>query len=296
MFCPICHKKPNNGLGKINGFFFCPNCHLGWQKGFSPVDYKEEYYQAKSSFISKLFQPIALFFYKLRSRYVSDKLKKLWIDVGAGEGDYLKTVKAGRKIGVEISTSGRKMMKKAGLETLADIDFLNRRDLNAEIISFWHVLEHMEKPWDYLEAAKKNLSRSGQIIIGVPNIDSLEFLYFGKDWFHFEPKYHLWYFSPRSLDKILKKLGLEIEKIDWWSPEHSLAGITQSLINKTSNSTNILHKLVKRQAGFSSLRVSDGLWIFFWLSLGLPLVFIIWIISSLFHRSDSVTIITSPIS
>lgn len=294
-FCPLCGGKPKVGLSKLPGYFYCQKCQLGWRKKLAKVKYAEDYYQPQSNLASKLFRPIVSFFYALRQVYVGDGQNKLWMDVGAGDGEFLATIKALRRIGVEISSSGRRKMKEKGLETMTDQQFLKGQGLKAEVISFWHVLEHVGKPKDYLQAAKRYLVRDGQLLIGVPNLDSLSFRFFGSRWFHFQPKYHLWHFSPHSLTKILKKTGLHVKKIDYWSPEHSLAGILQTFINATAGSENVLHQLVKRGAGFFSLSTKDVFWIVFWLTLGLPIIFLFWLAGGFTHRSDTIVVVATVV-
>lgn len=245
--------------------------------------------------VSRLFQPLAWFFYFLRSQLVEIPVKGLWIDVGAGDGQFLKTVRARRKVGVEISPAAWRIMENFGLETMTNSKFLKSRGLNADIISFWHVLEHVGKPWEYLQAAKRNLTHKGKIIIGLPNVDSLSFRFFGQLWFHFQSKYHLWHFSLLSLKKVLNKSGFHIEKIDWWSPEHSLAGVLQTFINVSAGSENVLHLLVKRGTKQVVLKSKDVFWIVFWLTFGLPLILLFWVAGAVTHHPDSVVVVGATV-
>lgn len=294
--CPLCKKKPYPDFFRLKSYWYCKACNLLWLKEFPKTDYGDMYYKGKSSLAQKLFIPIASFFHAIRRFYAGGGGKNLWVDVGAGEGGFLKTVRAKKRIGVEVSKSARKMIVKNGLDTLSDQEFLKTKKLRADVISFWHVLEHVENPWDYLNSAKKNLSKKGKIIIGVPNIDSFEFELTREYWFHLQPQFHLWHFSPRSIKKLLKQTGFKIESIDYWSIEHHLTGVLQSLINKSSQSKeNVLHKLVKRGTGTSVLKGKDIFWSLFWLILGLPIVFLFWFFGALAHKSGTVVILASSL-
>ncbi len=291
--CPICKKEPDSSFFGIQGYRYCSRCQLGWLKKLPKITYKENYYKGTSGIVSKLFIPIGLIFYKIRSSFAKEK-NKLWIDVGAGDGGFLKTVNAQRRIGVEISKAGRKIMEEAGLETLSNEEFLKTSGLNADVISFWHVLEHVERPWEYLEAAKRNLSKKGRIIIGIPNSDSFELKYFKKYWFHLVPKYHLWHFSKNSIELLLNKSGFKTNHIDYWSVEHHLAGTLQSFINRTAGSDSVLHRLVKRGLDYSPT-FKDIFWSIFWLTIGLPVVFSFWAISSLLRKPGTFILIAKKI-
>lgn len=289
--CPLCRKTPENHFFGLQSYYYCKNCSIAWQKNFSEPSYKEKYYKGSSGIVSILFFPIIRLFYLIRRGYVKNKNIGLWVDVGAGDGEFLRCVKAKQKIGVEISASGRKKMGEIGLKTQTDQEFLKVSGLNADVISFWHVLEHTQNPWMYLRSACRNLAKGGKIVIGVPNFDSFEFKLFKRYWFHLDPKHHFWHFSSKSIKKILENEEITIKKIDYWSFEHHLTGVLQSFINKTSDSANVLHHLLKRGEYHGSFRLKDAVWCVFWLTLGFPVVIGFWIAGSILGKSGAIIII-----
>lgn len=293
--CPLCGKKPLSSFYGMSSYWFCQDCEIAWKKIFPKANYDETYYKGKSSLAGKLFTPIANMFYSIRQNFAGKNRQSIWIDVGAGEGGFLKTVNAKERIGVEVSSSGRKMMKNVGLKTLSDKQFLKVKDLKADVISFWHVLEHVDNPWKYLEAARRNLKKNGKIIIGIPNFKSLEFYFAKKYWFHLQPQFHLWHFSPTSFKNVLGQAGFTIKNIDYWSVEHHPTGVLQSFINKSSKSSeNVLHKLIKRGTGKSKLKGKDLSWSLFWMTIGFPIIFIFWILGALLHKSGTLIIVATP--
>lgn len=291
--CILCKKKPSSDSFGLSSYWFCRACELAWKKQFPKAVYDETYYRGTSSLAQKFFSPIALLFYSIRESYVGIKNRNIWIDVGAGEGGFLKTVHAKRRIGVEVSKAGREMMEEEGLETLTDQQFLKAKGLNADIISFWHVLEHVENPWEYLESANRNLRKNGKIIVGIPNYTSFEAQAFKKYWFHLVPEYHVWHFSPKSFEKLLEKTGFTIENVDYWSLEHHPTGVLQSFINSTAKSDSVLHRLVKRGLDYKPA-FKDIFWSMFWMTIGFPVVIVFWIISSLLKKSGTIVVVASP--
>lgn len=291
--CPLCKKVFSSGMNGLQKYWFCNSCLLGRIKLIPEITYKEEYYISGSNILAKLFSPVARIFFLIRNSYSGFSCKKIWVDVGAGEGSYLNTVNAEKKLGVEISAAGRNIMSNNSLNAVTNNAFLKIDNLNADIISFWHVLEHLKNPDQYIHAAEKKLNKSGKIVIAVPNIDSFEFKIFGNYWFHLAPAYHIWFFSPRSLSKILKKNNLKIEKIDYWAPEHHLSGLLQSFINMTTGTDNILHRLIKRKQNLSAVTIGQVSWIIFWCSLGLPVVLIFWIFAALTKKSGAIVVVAS---
>lgn len=291
MTCPICNNPIRRSRAGIREYNFCSHCKTAWRKKFTKVNYQEDYYLGKSNLTSLLVQPIFSFFYLIRRMYAPEKVNT-WIDVGAGSGDFLKTVNAKRRIGVEVSLSGRARMQKLGLEVMSDQQFLKLKSANADIVSFWHVLEHLEKPRQYLKIARSNLSKNGKLIVAVPNIDSIEFKVFGKFWFHLEPKFHQWQFSTNSITMLLKSQSFKVDSIDYLSPEHQFAGLLQSFINSTSKTQNVLHALVKRNVN-GKMTISGLTWSLFWMTLGLPIIFAFWIIAAVVKRPGTFVIVAS---
>ncbi len=289
--CIVCNNKFSQKNKDLPAYLLCRTCSTLRIKKIKYREYDQNYYQGKFRLVSNFFSPLFKFFYWYRTKYCSYR-KGLWIDVGAGSGEYLATLPSKNKIGVEKSAYGRKQMLQQKIKVLTQSQFLKTHDLHAKVISFWHVLEHVENPDQYLESARRNLSSNGQIIIGIPNTDSLEFRIFKTCWFHLDSQHHVWHFPLSSFQDLLKKKGFKIEKIDYWAPEHHLSGVLQSFINFTSNSNNVLHKLIKRDYG-AKLSFSSLLWSLFWLSIGFPIVLLFWIVESLTKKSGAVVIISS---
>lgn len=82
-----------------------------------------------------------------------------------------------------------------------------------DVITMWHSLEHVHEPAPLLREARRLLAPGGKIVIAVPNIDSLPFRWFGKDWFGLELPRHLTHFTPSSLLQMLQRCGFATEPI-----------------------------------------------------------------------------------
>jgi hypothetical protein len=81
------------------------------------------------------------------------------------------------------------------------------------------VLEHQDKPRDFLEMVKGLLKEGGNIAGSVPNRERLFVEIDGKDYFHWDyPPHHFLRFSKSSLEKALNSAGfkdIEIYKLDF---------------------------------------------------------------------------------
>ena len=76
---------------------------------------------------------------------------------------------------------------------------------NYNIISLWHVLEHVPNPSKCIEALSKFLSKEGAFVIALPNIQSYDSQLFKEEWAGLDVPRHLWHFTPKGLIDLLKK-------------------------------------------------------------------------------------------
>ncbi len=78
-----------------------------------------------------------------------------------------------------------------------------------DVISMWHVLEHVGDPVELLREIGEHLRDGGHVVIEVPNIDSVGAKLMGGGWAHLDPEAHVCHFSVRSLTGALEAAGLE---------------------------------------------------------------------------------------
>jgi SAM-dependent methyltransferase len=153
------------------------------------------------------------------------------LDVGCGTGLFLKFARdAGHDVhGIELSESAVTYGRQAyGLPI--DAGTLESADLpedSFDVVTMWHVLEHMADPIATLRIVERILKPGGLLLFGVPNIASLEARLFGRRWFSLDAPRHLIHFSPKHAAYALGHAGLRVERID-----HSRgpAGLVYSLI------------------------------------------------------------------
>lgn len=139
------------------------------------------------------------------------------LDIGFGSGGFLISMlhENWSCTGVEISDgSSYKPLWTGlidahyGLETLDALP-AERFDL----ITLWHVLEHLPDPIDVLQRARQLLKPSGHLVLAVPNIESLSARVFQSHWYGIAPPWHLHQFSPRSLHRVFAGAGLTVEDV-----------------------------------------------------------------------------------
>lgn len=141
------------------------------------------------------------------------------LDVGCGTGDFLLTCKNnGWKVtGVEPNAKARisaedKLKRESASEIYFEINQLNI-EAQFDVITLWHVLEHVPNLDIYLEALKLRLKPNGTLIVAVPNFKSYDANYYKQFWAAYDVPRHLWHFSKKSIQGLFAKQKMIVVKI-----------------------------------------------------------------------------------
>jgi len=112
-----------------------------------------------------------------RDQFRSLVSNKAWLDVGAGAGGVLDLLGpyAAKVVAVEPQKRALDALKKAGYEAYSDIAEVPSDDF--DIITLFHVFEHLTDPLDLLKIAHQKLRAGGKIIIEVPHANDFLFAY-----------------------------------------------------------------------------------------------------------------------
>ena len=78
-----------------------------------------------------------------------------------------------------------------------------------------------------LAQVRRLLRPGGEVWISCPNADSLWRRVFGRGWVNWHVPYHLWHFSPRTLEAVLARAGFRLTALKTFTPALWLA---QSLL------------------------------------------------------------------
>ena len=130
------------------------------------------------------------------------------LDIGCGDGAFLSLFEDKRIAGVEPSDRARELCVKKGLEVAPSISDINE---TFDIITLWHVLEHLPNLKGDLETINNLLSDKGRLFVAVPNCKSWDAEYYGEFWAGYDVPRHVWHFDRESLERTLVSAGFEIE-------------------------------------------------------------------------------------
>lgn len=178
-----------------------------------PSYYESEDYishtDGKRSLFEKLYQFIKNIALKNKLKLINSQSQKgKLLDIGAGTGDFLVVAKKdGWEItGIEPGEKPRNIAIQKGVSFVNNLSDL--ADNSFDVITMWHVLEHVPDLDLQIKEIKRLIKPNGTILIAVPNFKSFDANYYGKFWAAFDVPRHLWHFSKTAIEKLFA-----IEKI-----------------------------------------------------------------------------------
>ena len=188
-----------------------------------PKYYESESYishtDASESLVDKLYQFVKGIALKNKLKLINsfNTSSKNLLDVGCGTGEFLLTCKNnGWNIsGVEPNNNAKTLAKQklengSSVEIFDDLNLIENEQF--DIITLWHVLEHVPNLEIYISKLKSLLKPDGVLIIAVPNFKSFDASYYKNFWAAYDVPRHLWHFSQTSIQKLFIKANLNVEK------------------------------------------------------------------------------------
>lgn len=224
--CPICGVPPVPFAIDYQGFRLarCSRCGLELHSPRPPADdlaralYTDEYHRAHEATVSPVQR--AMFGRQL------DRLERLTghrgdlLDVGCGAGAFLRfaSERGWRVFGMDIVLSPLAAGSATGLwrGPLESIDFGDRK---FAAVRFNQVLEHTPDPLVQLRRARELLDEGGVLLVAVPNLAGVSARIKSWQsrlglkrhrWRHYAAVHHLWFFTPRTLARLMAVAGFGV--------------------------------------------------------------------------------------
>lgn len=172
---------------------------------------------SKRNFFEKLYHLV-------RKHAIKNKINLLnslttkgnFLDIGCGTGDVLLAAKNnGWTItGIEPNAKARAIANFKTDNNVYNIDALHKLPENSfDVISLWHVLEHLPDLDKHINQFKKLLKPEGKLLIAVPNYKSYDACYYKEFWAAYDVPRHLWHFSQNSIRLLFDKFNMKINKV-----------------------------------------------------------------------------------
>ncbi len=138
------------------------------------------------------------------------------LDVGAGTGYFLHEMNRQdwEVDGTEKSPEARKFAKEAFNLSLRDPEELFQLPgQSRDIITLWHVLEHIHQLDKNMKAFSRILKAGGKLIIAVPNPGSCDASHYQEYWAAYDVPRHIWHFSPDQMKTLGEKYHFRLTRM-----------------------------------------------------------------------------------
>jgi SAM-dependent methyltransferase len=218
-------------------FVRCSDCGHVWlnpRPALSelPVIYPPTYYAYN---YEQTINPIAV-----RAKRMLDELKigsilrqlpappTSYLDVGCGSGRFLKALERRgiareRLYGLELDQTAVDRLAAEGYQvTCESIERCQTiPDEKVDLISMFHVIEHLDDPRGVVRKLTRWLSPGGVLALETPNLDSVDARVFRSGmWGGYHIPRHWHVFTPERLCQVLEQAGLEVLRVQY-HPGHS---------------------------------------------------------------------------
>ncbi|WP_124979119.1 class I SAM-dependent methyltransferase [Nonlabens xiamenensis] len=126
------------------------------------------------------------------------------LDIGAGIGDLVNYLQKHNvnAIGFEPNSKARqfaatkKIILKHSLDSCEDHSF--------DVITMYHVLEHVPDLQDQLDLLSRLLKPGGILILALPNYNSYDAQFFGKFWAAYDVPRHIYHFNKKAVHHLFQ--------------------------------------------------------------------------------------------
>lgn len=178
------------------------------------------------------------------------------LDFGAGNGAFARAMASAGfdSVGLEPFSLGNPQASAGLLLLRAPLEDAAATLGTFDVITLWHVLEHLEDPVATLQTLAGLLTPDGAVVVCVPNEGSWQRRLFRRSWFHLDPPRHLIHFDTRTLTKTLQQAGLRIAGSVPFVPEYGTSGWVQSTLNLVLPHRNFLYEVVKDRGALRTMK------------------------------------------
>jgi len=232
--CPACDSllvrfvfdtRDYSVSGKIFSIWECADCTLRFTQDVPDIHSIAQYYKSENyishtntseGLINRLYQIVRKRTLRKKRQLVgkvAGRKRGTLLDVGSGTGAFVNEMKqSGWEVtGLEPDEDARKVAHEtfhAELKSTHELFSLSENMF--DVITLWHVLEHVHDLHNYLKQFKKLLKQDGRLVIAVPNYTSFDATVYKGYWAAYDVPRHLYHFSPLSMNLLIDRNEMRI--------------------------------------------------------------------------------------
>lgn len=205
----------------------CSNCTLRFTQSVPSANAIGTYYQSENyishtdtnkGIVNQLYRLARHFTLRSKRSHIQSHCrisKGSLLDVGAGTGAFASYMQqSGWSVtAVEPDEQARRKAADTYSVQLNESSRLFELEENHfDVITLWHVIEHVHTLHEYISQLKKILKPGGALFIAVPNYTSYDAGLYGSSWAAYDVPRHLYHFSPTAMQKLVEHHGLQLRK------------------------------------------------------------------------------------
>lgn len=233
--CPICKASQQSVVLKAKDYTVsqelftivsCDSCGFQFTNPIPSIDKIGEYYKAES-YVSHTASKKGLvnnIYHIVRKYTLKQKVKLVKkvangnnvLDIGAGTGHFVKSLNVAglSATGLEPDEDARAVAMKSTGTALLPIEKLYELDAKSQdVITMWHVLEHVYNLETDVKQLSKLLKDDGTLIVAVPNRLSYDAKKYKEFWAAYDLPIHLYHFTPNDINNLFNSVGLEVKDV-----------------------------------------------------------------------------------
>ncbi len=258
--CPVCNSiniaavlkaKDYTVSKEIFEVWECIDCTLRFTQNVPDAFHIAAYYESadyishsntSKGFVNKLYHTVRYFTLNSKKNFVEkfcNKESKNLLDVGAGTGAFAATMqKAGWNVtALEPDKTARENAKKElNISPYPSEELFNLKPASFNVITLWHVLEHVHDLHNYINTFFSLLKDKGCLIIAVPNYTAYDAREYSASWAAYDVPRHLYHFSPASMKVLLEKHNLFIKEYKpMWFDSYYISLLSEKYLTGKSN-------------------------------------------------------------
>ena len=170
------------------------------------------------------------------------------LDIGCGSGGYLAFLaKLGWTChGIEPGPKSRAYAQSIlGLTVhQGPLESCRFPDSFFDIVTLWHVIEHLADPLETLQEIRRILKSDGTVMLRTPNVESWEARLFRGHWYGLDPPRHLFVFAPGTIRAMLERSGFAMTRLSY---QYHFVDCSRSLLYLLSEcKSSHLYRLLAR--------------------------------------------------
>ena len=230
--CPLCGGKrlersvtcvDHFASGEMFHLYTCADCGFLFTQDVPAEEEIGRYYETPnyishsdthSGIVNRLYHRVRKYMLGRKARLVQQSTHLetgRLLDVGSGTGYFADTMKQrGWQVqAIEKSAQARDFAREHfGLDVKpAEALMQEWKPASFDVITLWHVLEHLEHLNDVWQRLNELLTEKGVLIVAVPNCSSYDAEKYGALWAAYDVPRHLWHFTPDTMQQFGSKHG-----------------------------------------------------------------------------------------